>query len=281
MRLVLTYEEIGRWLQNWLEIDMRVNGFATSEGTYGGTLRVLLPKTGTRNLLPPGYLDYHTLFTLDAFDEQSITVTFFGVNGHDDMLNDWFVRYINYHQGSDILEQLPYGQIKIHVNKIHLTRNIHMRSVEYTKEGLIVDFDDDPELFEHLRMLQMLLRAGYTEVRVVPDDMLYKGYWFSDDALDYTLRTAEHPADMRFWSSIKIPGWLGLDGQLDEDFFWPHYPEERITFHSSSIDVSIPFTLAEPEINEKSIERNCKRLRLELTELLMSMLQYDINSNKL
>ena len=36
MRFVFTYEDIGRWLQNWLELDIRVKGFATSEGTYGG-----------------------------------------------------------------------------------------------------------------------------------------------------------------------------------------------------------------------------------------------------
>ena len=274
MQHVFTYEDIGRWLQNWLELDIRVKGFATSDGTYGGVLHLLLPRTGTRNLLPPGYLDYDTLFEIEAFDEQSITVVFYGVNGHDDMLNDWMIRYINHDQGCELMEPLPYGRIKIHANKIRLLRNIHMRSVAYTNEGLVVDFDDDPVLFEHLRILQMLLHAGYTQVRVLPDDMLYKGYWFSDDALDYTLKMTEHPADRRLWSSIEIPEWLELDGEIDEDFFPPSFPQEEITYQSDNIRVGIPFTLAEPEINEKSIERNCNRLRLELTGVLMSLLQY-------
>lgn len=270
MRFVFTYKDISAWLHNFFDLDIKVWAF----NNQGGEFVINLPETGLCKLLPEGLRHYRQYYEIDGYDATGVTIYFFGINGHDEMMNSLIVRFFNSCMDTEVLEQLPRGQVKIHLEKIHLTRDIQLQSVSLSPEGLAIEFADNPRLFEQLRMVQMFLSAGYKQVRIIPEDMGYTGYWFSDDTLDYTLVMADHPADIRMWSSFHVMEWLGLEGKLPKDYFQPSHPQEKIYYEYGNVTVVIPVTIAEPEINAQTIERNCNRLQFEISNAITGLLYY-------
>lgn len=270
MQFTLTYDDIRKWMINFLELDMQVTAFNATCGQF----LITTSPDGIRKLLPRGYLNYQQYFGIEETDATSVTLNIMGSNGSDEVLNGLLVKYVNRCWGGGIMERLKYGKVKIHLNQITIMRDIELQSLAFSEEGLTMEFADNPQLFEHLRMVQMFLRAGYTQVRIVPEDMEYSGYWFSDDALDYTLKTEKHPADMRMWTSFYVPDWLEVDDEYIQGLCRPSYPQEDIYYQYGSITISIPVTIAEPEINANTIERNCKRLQTEIAPLLTELLYY-------
>jgi len=121
----------------------------------------------------------------------------------------------------------------------------------------------------------MFLRAGYNNVFIVPEDMPYSGYWFSDGILEYTLCTTEHQADVRMWTSFNVPNWLGFEGIIGDDFFQHSYPQEEIHFEYGNVTFSIPVIIAEPKINAVTIERNCNRLKSEVSCAMTALINYN------
>ena len=270
MHFDFTYDDIRLWMINFLDLNMHVCSYDKQAGQFW----IETPAEGIRKLLPPGYLKYQQFFHVEEYDTNSITLCIYSASGSDDILNSLLVRYVNYCWMEEIMELVKYSTIKIHLDKIAMMHDITLQSLEFYPDGLRIDFADNPPLFEQLRMIQMLLRAGYKQIRIIPEDMGYTGYWFSDDALDYTLKMAQHPAEIRLWSSFHVPEWLGIDNDYIQHLCCPSYPLEQIYYQYGSITVILPVTIAEPEINAATIERNCQRLRTEIAPMLTELLYY-------
>lgn len=268
MQFIFTYEDISRWMHNFLDLDLQVEAFNAD----CGELKVTSPCFGIRKLLPRGYREYKQYFSIEAFDATIITVNILCLSRGDELFNTLFSQYINYCLQEDIMEQMPHGRIKIHLDRITLIRDIELRSLVFSEKGLEVGFVENLNLYEHLRMPQQLLRAGYTRVHVIPEDMPYSGYWFSDDTLDYTLMMAKHPADIRLCASVHVTEWLGVEKSLSKESFLPLYPTTRIDFRYGDVEVTIPFTIAEKQINETTLERNCKRMQEEVMGVIATIL---------
>ena len=275
IRFVFSYDDIRSWLFNYFDLDLRLWAYSADSGAF----MLKTPPVGVPALLPSGLLNYQQYFHIDEYDATGITLYVFFLGGHDEMMNNLLVRYINYCWGAEVLEQLPRGRVKLHLERIQLIHDIQLQSIGLSAEGIAMEFECAPEIARHLQMLQMFLRAGYKDVRIVPDDELYRGYWFSDDALHYTLTMADHPADIRLWTSFYLPDWLDWQDVITEDFFEPSYPNESITFNNGEVTVGIPLTIAEPEINAQTMERNCNRLRLEVGAAMTAVLYYLPNEN--
>lgn len=275
MRFVLTYEDISLWMHNFLDIDIQVEAFCSESGQFC----ITSPDVGIRKLLPECYRRYNQYFYIEAFDTACVTINIAGLYGRDELFYRLFARYVNYCCMTDVIEQIPRGRIKIHLKRIPLTRDICLQSLILTEKGIEITFAEDLNLYEHLRMVQLFLREGYTKVRIIPEDMPYSGFWFSDDTLDYTLVMADHPADIRLYSSFHVMEWIGLEGQTLT--FHPVHPTTRINYQYSEVKVSIPLTIAEPEINAITIQRNCKRVQEEIAGAIAEVLdnlqptQYD------
>lgn len=271
MTFIFTYDDIRLWTRNFLGIEIGIYAPAKD----GGQLFIETPANGILQLLPPGYLRTAPYFSIEDIHATDFTLVIFGPNGSDEILNDKFARYVNYCAAAPFMEVIQYGNILVHLDRLRLTCDIELQSLEFTEEGLVVDFAENKRLYEQLRMLQMFLRAGYKNVYVVSENMPYKGYWFSDGALDYTLRMADHPADIRIWTSFNIPDWLGLAGVIKEDYFPHSYPKEEVYLEFGNVTFTIPFMIAEPEINAETIERNISRLRSEVSYAMIALIMYD------
>ena len=276
LQFIFTYDDIRLWTRNFLGIEIGVRAYAKD----GGQLLIETPANGILQLLPPGYLRTAPYFNIENIHATDFTLNIFGPNGSDEILNDKFAKYVNYCAASSFMDVIQYGKILVHLDQLWLTRDIELQSLEFTTDGLIVSFTENKRLYKQLRMLQMFLRAGYKNVYVVSEDMPYRGYWFSDGALDYTLCMTNHPADIRIWTSFNIPNWLGLEGVIKEDYFQPSYPREEIHIEYGNVTFIIPFMIAEPEINAKTIERNISRLRSEVSCAMTALIMYD-NSGKI
>ena len=267
MQFVLSLEEIQRWFDNFLGVGVRVQVMRENQGVVYFTL----PDVGLLKLLPPGFQNYWQFFEVEEVEAQSVTMSMYGVEGSDDDMYSLFVRYVNHSLGGLVIDQRRNGKMIVHLDKIRLVREMKLQSLRITNEGLVLDFEDNTEVQERLRIIQLLLRAGYKDVAMVPEDQEYSGFLFSDDSLQYTLVTADHPADMRMWSSFYVMDWLGLEDKLTEDFFIPSYPNEKIHYQDGNVTVVIPLTIAEPEINLQTIERNCERVKHEIACLFTAM----------
>ena len=267
-QFIFTYEDINCWMHNFLDLDLQVEAFNAD----CGELKVTSPDYGIRKLLPRGYREYKQYFSIEAFDATSIIVYILSLCRGDELFNTLLSQYVNYCMQKTIMEQMPHGRIKIHLNQINLIRSIELRSLAFSERGLEVGFAENLNLYEHLRMLQMFLRAGYTRVHVIPEEMPYSGYWFSDDTLDYTLMMADHPADIRLCASVHVMEWLEVERNISKDTFQSLYPTTEIDYKYGDVNVTIPLIIAEKEINAKTMERNCKRMQEEVAGVMATIL---------
>lgn len=268
MQFTFTYEDINRWMHNFLDLDLQVEAFNAD----CGELMVTSPDSRIRKLLPKSCREYRQYFSIEALDATSITVNILCLSRGDELFNTLLTQFVNYCLEENIMEQMPYGRIKIHLDRIALIHDIVLRSLVFSEKGLEVGFAEKLNLYQHLRMLQQLLRAGYTRVHIVPEDMPYSGYWFSDDTLDYTLIMANHPADIRLCASVHVIEWLEVEKSLSKESFHPLYPTTQIDFRYGDVKVTIPLTIAEKEINEMTLVRNCKRMQEEVTHVMATIL---------
>lgn len=277
-RFVFSYDDIERWLRNFLSIDGKVEAYNAN----CGELVIASPSTGIRKLLPDAYRGHKQEFYIEGFDTTSVTISLLKLYGEDELYSQLLTKYVNYCMMAQIIEEESHGKVHIHLDRIGSMRHIALQTVQLTAEGLEIDFDDNPTLYEHMRMLQMLLRAGYTEVRTIPEDMPYHGYWFKDGILEYTLITAEHPADMRLQASVHVMEWLGLGYVLHEikEFFRPIFPMTHISYKHGEVTIVIPMTIAESEINAQTMERNCSRMKEEAKGVMMEIMDYLQTSEK-
>ena len=262
-------------MRNFLDLDMQVEAFSADSGQ----LCIASPDVGIRKLLPACYRRYNQYFCIEAVDATCVTINMAGLYGRDELFCRMLARYVNYCCMAEVMEQIPRGRIRIHMERLPLTQEIRLRSFVLSKKGIELDFADNLNLYEHLRMVQLFLRAGYTQVHVLPTDMSYSGYWFSDDTLDYTLIMADHPADIRLCSSFHVMEWIGLEGKSLA--FHPIHPTTQINCRYGDVKVSIPVIIAEPEINATTIRRNCKRMQEEIAGAIADVvdnlqpIQYD------
>lgn len=255
-------------MQNFLDLDMQVEAFSAVSGQFC----IASPNVGIRRLLPEGYRKYNQHFYIEAIDATCITINIAGLYGRDELFYRLFARYVNYSCMTEVIEQVPHGRIKLHLERISLTRDIRLQALMLSRKGIEMEFADDLNLYEHMRMLQLFLCARYTKVHIIPEDMPYAGYWFSDDTLDYTLLMAEHPADIRLCSAFHVMEWVGVEGQICA--FHPIHPATQINYRYGEVKVSMPITIAEPEITTTTIQRNCKRLQEEIKRAMNEVLDY-------
>ena len=270
MQFTFTYEDIRLWINNFLDMDIQIDAF---KGDCGEMI-VTSPDTGVRKLLPRGYRQYKQYFSIDAFDSKTVTINILCLCASDERFNTLLAQYVNHCLMADVIEQMPRGGIKIHLNQIALIRDIELRSLVLTEKGLEVGFAENLNLYEHLRMLQQLLRAGYTRVCTIPESMPYHGYWFSDETLDYTLMMAEHPADIRLCASVHVMEWLEVERKLFKGTFQPLHPTTDIDYRYGDVKVTIPLIIAEKEINATTITRNCKRMQEEIEGVISTIINH-------
>lgn len=272
MKFVFSYDDIRLWTSNFMGLKIDVTSFSKD----GGQLLIETPANGILQLLPSGFLRMTPYFYIEDIHATDFTLNIFGPNGSDEFLNDRFSKYLNHQAASNsFTEVIKHGKILVHLDQLRLMRDIELQSLEFTEEGLTIHFKENERLFEQMRMIQMLLRAGYKNVYIVSEYLPYKGYWFSDEYLDYTLRTLNDPSDILIWTSFNIPSWMGLEDVITEDYFQPSYPGEAIHLEYGNLTVSMPFIIAEAEINAKTIERNTSRLKSEISIALTELITYE------
>lgn len=268
MRFVLTYEDITRWMQNFLDIELKIEAFNAESGEF----TVNTPAIGVRKLLPDSYRQYKQLFRIEEYNTNSVIINISGLYERDEVFCNMLTKYVNYCTSAETIELIQHGRIKIHLDKIEQMHRIELQSLTLTKQGLEIEFAENLNLYEHLRMTQTLLRARYTRVHVIPEDMPYSGYWFSDDCLEYTLMMADHPADIRLRSSVHVMEWLGIERNLSKESFHPLYPTTQIDSQYGDINVTIPVTIAYKEINVITMIRNCQRMKEEMAGVMATIL---------
>lgn len=268
MRFVLTYEDITRWMQNFLDIELKIEAFNADSGEF----TVNTPAIGVRKLLPDSYRQYKQLFRIEEYNTNSVIMNISGLYERDEVFCNMIAKYVNYCTSAETIELIPHGRIKIHLDKIEQMSRIELQSLTLTEQGLEMEFAENLNLYEHLRMTQTLLRARYTRVHVIPEDMPYSGYWFSDDCLEYTLMMADHPADIRLRSSVHVMEWLGIERNLSKESFHPLYPTTQIDSQYGDINVTIPVTIAYKEINVITMIRNCQRMKEEMAGVMATIL---------
>ena len=239
MRFVWTYQDIGLWMQNFLDLDVQVVAYTTDSGEF----TVISPAIGIRKLLPESYNQYQQLFHIEDVDTTAITSNISGPYERDEMFRNMLVKYVNYCLKEDVMETIPHGRIKIHLDRLEWTRHISLSTLVLTARGLEIEFAEDLNLYTHLRMLQMLLLSGYTRVHIIPTDMPYQGYW------------------------------IGLEGKITPKSFHPLHPTTQIDYQYGEVKVEIPVTIAEPEINTTTLQRNSKRMQEEIAGAIAEVLE--------
>lgn len=273
MRFVLTYNDINLWFRNFLDLDVHVCPYNTQSGEF----TITSPAVGIRKLLPSDSLSHRQYFTIDEVAETALTIGILGINKSEELRNNILAKYINYCSAEDIMTLLSRGRFIIHFDKMPITHRIKLQLFQLAENGVDINFNDNPNIHEQLHMIQTLLRAGYTKVRMIPEDMPYTGYWFSDDMLDYTLIMAEHPADIRLCSSVHVMEWLEIGNSINSDDFHSVYPTTQIDYQYGDVSVTIPVTIAELEINARTIGRNCKRMQEEIKNVITDII-YNLNN---
>ena len=268
MRFILTYEDINRWMQNFLDIDLKIEAFNADSGEFV----VNSPAIGVRKLLPDSYRQYKQFFRIEEYNTTYVIINISGLYERDEVFCNMIAKYVNYCTTAETIETISHGRIKIHLNRTELMHRIELHSLAFTGNGLDIEFAENLNLYEHLRMTQTLLRARYTRVHVIPEDMPYSGYWFSDDTLDYTLMMADHPADIRLRASVHVMEWMGIEHNLSKESFHPLYPTTQIDFQYGDINVTIPMTIAYKKINVITMIRNCKRMKEEIAGVMATIL---------
>lgn len=268
MRFILTYQDISLWMQNFLDLDVQVVAYTADSGEF----TIISPAIGIRKLLPERYNRYQQLFLIEDLNTTTITINISGPYERDEMFRNMLVKYVNYCLKEEVMETIPHGRIKIHLDRLEWTRHINLSTLVLTERGLAIEFAEDLNLYTHLRMIQMLLQSGHTRVHIIPADMPYQGYWFSDNTLEYTLIMADHPADIRLCSSFHVMEWMGVEGKMKTKNFHPIHPTTQINYQYGDVKVSIPVTIAEPEINATTIQRNCKRMKEEIAGAIVDVL---------
>lgn len=268
MRFILTYHDIGLWMHNYLDLDMQLEAYDADSGEF----TIISPTIGVRKLLPESHKQYRQLFHIEGNDSACITINISGPYERDEVFCNTFAKYVNYCLQDVVIENISHGRIKIHLDRIELTSEIKLQSIICGENGIEIEFADNPNLYEHLRMIQMLLQSGYTNVHVIPSDMPYQGFWFADDTLNYTLITANHPADMRLCASVHVMEWIGLQDKINMYSFRALYPSTQINYQYKDVKVKTPLLIAEPEINSKTIVRNCNRIKEEVTNVIKTMI---------
>lgn len=268
MRFILTYEDITRWMRNFLDIDLKIEAFNADSGEFV----VNSPAIGVRKLLPDSYRQYKQFFRIEEYNTTCVIINISGLYERDEVFCNMLTKYVNYCTTAEAIETIPRGRIKIHLDKIDQTCQMELQSLTLKEQGLEIEFAENLNLYEHLRMTQMLLQSGYAHVHLIPEDMPYHGYWFSDDTLDYTLVMAVHPADICLCASIHVMEWLGLKGKLSTNSFHPLYPTTQIEYRYGDVKVTIPLIIAETEINAATIERNCERMKKEAAGVIAKVI---------
>lgn len=268
MRFILTYYDIRLWMHNYLDLDMQLEAYDADSGEF----TIISPTIGVRKLLPESHKQYRQLFHIEGNDSACITINISGPYERDEVFCNTFAKYVNYCLQDVVIENISHGRIKIHLDRIELTSEIKLQSIVCGENGIEIEFADNPNLYEHLRMIQMLLQSGYTNVHVIPSDMPYQGFWFADDTMNYTLITANHPADMRLCASVHVMEWIGLQDKINKYSFQALYPSTQINYQYRDVKVKTPLLIAEPEINSKTIVRNCNRIKEEVTNVIKTMI---------
>ena len=269
MKFVLTNEDIKLWSSNFFGIEMTVE---YAHDDYAG-IQLNVPATGLRKLLFSTYLNHRITLHIEKCEPSCITaIAFRGGDVNEELLR-MFVGYANHFLENELLEQLPFGRIKIHLDEIW--GHIVLQSARFDESGLVIELADNEDIHEELRMLQMLLRAGYTHVRIKAKDSEPTRYWFADDIMGYTLVMADHPADIRLCGNILVPTWMGFDHKSIKEILPENTPNLHVSYDFGYIIVSLPVTIAEPMIDASTIERNCKRMRGDITDLVYTILSYE------
>jgi hypothetical protein len=269
MQFVLTHEDFKLWSSNFFGMELAIE---YTHDNYAG-IQLTVPDTGLRKLLLQVYLNQRITLWIEKCEPTCITVSAMRGGCINEDFMRMFVGYVNSYLKNELMEQLPFGRIKIHLDEEW--GHIALQSVRFDENRLVIDYADDKDIGEELRMLQMLLRAGYTHVRLKAKDSEPARYWFTDGILEYTLLMADHPADIRLSSYIDVPNWMNLSPKTLQEILPEDTPNLQTAYDWGYIILSIPVTIAEPMIDATTINRNCKRLRDTITDILYAILSYE------
>ena len=161
MHFVLTYDDIKLWSLNFIGIELQ---FDYVSATYANLI-VVVPAKGICKLLPHGYGAHREFLSIEKVESTSFTVYVHGANGPYEELLDLFSRYVDYHLYDwALIEHQPVGRLKVLVSDIW--EQISLQSLTFTPEGVKLEFDEYKRLYDELKIVQLLLRSGYTHVHV-------------------------------------------------------------------------------------------------------------------
>ena len=268
MHFVLTYEDVKLWSLNFIGIELQ---FEYVSASYAN-VTVVVPAKGICKLIPHGYGAHREYLSIDKVEPTSFTVYLHGTNGSYEELLDLFSRYVNYHlYNPALVEHQPVGRLKILVSDIW--EQISLQSLTFTPEGVKLEFDEYKRLYDELKIVQLLLRSGYTDVHVGRGMNEQLNVGFTDEILDYTLALTDHPADMRLTTHYLVPAWMDEVHKLKREDLPEDTPNLNIFFECNQLLVSIPLTIAEPEINAMTLAYNCKRLQEHMSQIFWYIIE--------
>ena len=264
--LFFSYKDLSRLAYTYFGLQVRF-GYS---GDNSFTIHCSAPKTGIRKLFIYNMLNTHFVVHGVTCTETETRLNFLPDASSSLEFLQVLVQYINYCLGKPALHVNLFWEVIVYLNEYDL----RLRSVTFTKSGLKIRMKDNPALKEQIRMVRMLLRAGYKHVRLVRSaDTLFPVYAFSDDALDYQLHMAAHTADIYLQTSMPMPDWLAHERFREEMKEWSGKSAfGSLTMNNDSLTVGKPLVIAEKQINAKTIRRAVSSMRSEISSLLIEIL---------
>lgn len=264
--LFFSYKDLARLAWNYFSLQVKFQ----RSGTDNLYIVCSLPRTGIRNLLIEAATDLELTASLEVKSEKEIKISVLNIFSSCMELQQVLVQYINHHINKPLLHLNFLDEIFVYLNDY----DIRIQSVRICHNGLKVKVKDDSAYVDRIRMIRMLLRAGYEHVRsVLFVDNPHPCYFFSDDSLEYCLIMTDHPADITFQATIPTPEWLVDDlfrNDMQNTSGW--HVHTTITMQNDCITINMPIVIAEKQINAKTIDRAVKRMQDEVRPLLLDIL---------
>ena len=264
--LFFSYKDLARLAWNYLSLQVKFQ----PSGTDDFYIVCSLPRTGVRNLLIEATTNLELTASLEVKSEKEIKISVLNILSSCMELQQVLVQYINHHIDKPLLHLNFLDEIFVYLNDY----DIRIQSIKICRNGLKIQVKNDAAYIDRIRMIRMLLRAGYEHVHSLSvDDNPHSCYFFSDDSLEYCLNMASHPADISFHTTIPMPEWLVDDiFRKDMQTTSGRHVHTTITMQNDCITINMPIVIAEKQFNAKTIKRAVRRIQDEVKPLLLDML---------
>ena len=265
--LFFSYKDLARLAWNYLSMHVKFHPYSDNSHL---SVHISFPRTGARKLLTKAATQLDLVVSLEVKSETELKINVWNSLSACMELQQVLVQYINHQVRKPILHLNFIDEIFVYLESF----DIRLQSVTIAQNGLKIRMKDNAELKARIKMIRMLLRAGYEFVHCIRfTDDPSPNYFFSDDSLEYCLLMAPHPADIAIQITVPVPDWL-IDDRFRKDMETHHNNgvHTRITMEDGYLTINMPVIIAEKQINATTIRRAVTRMKDELAPFIADML---------